>query len=114
MKKVFAMCLLAFVLVNCGDKNDPEPAKTLNKSLLTDKDWRATGFSHYFRSDGRYGSATGIGLGSWNWMNNSDSLFINNDNNALKDEVWYVEYITATEMKAKYTKKGGWAIFTVK
>lgn len=114
MKKVFAMCLLAFVLVNCGDKNDPEPAKTLNKSFLADKDWRTTGVSHYFRSDGRYGSATGTGFGSWNWMNNSDSLFINMDDNALRDELWYVEYITATEMKAKLGKKGSWDIFTVK
>ncbi|MCB9252748.1 MAG: hypothetical protein H6605_09800 [Flavobacteriales bacterium] len=114
MKKIIYFCVLALAitLVNCGDKNsDPEPAKTLNKSLITDKKWVYGTISHYFRTDGRFGSATGVGLGKWYWINDSDSLMKDYDDNVLKDEVWYVEYVTDSEMKAKWTKKGSWDIF---
>jgi len=113
MKKVFAICLLAFVLVNCGDKSDPEPAKTLNKSLLTDKYWSGVQTGFYFRSDGNFCGSTGqTVLGKWAWLNNADSLEVLVT--SLPRRVWYVEYITETEMKAKLTKKGTWDIFTKK
>lgn len=104
-KKLIAITLLAlsFVLVNCKDKSgdDPEPAKTLNKSLLTNKNWVCEGItSHYFRSDGIYCNSDGtMEFGTWKWLNNSDSLEINKD--GIGRYVWYVKYCTETEMSAR-------------
>ena len=59
MNKLIALTLVAFslVLVNCKDKSgdDPEPTKTLNKSLITGKYWATKTpplLSFYFGSGG--------------------------------------------------------------
>jgi hypothetical protein len=108
-KKLIAITLLAlsFVLVNCKDNNDPEPEKTLNKSLMTDKYWKTNmgtqfEFDHYFRSDGMYTSQDGkMVLGKWNWLNNSDSLFVDDNEPLLLDITYIVEYCTETELKMR-------------
>lgn len=104
-KKLIAITLLAlsFVLVNCKDNNDPEPAKTLNKSLITDKYWKATTtpLDHYFRKDGMYTSQDGqIVIGTWQWLNNSDSMEIDIPTISGKT-THHVEYCTETELKIR-------------
>ncbi|MFM9945158.1 MAG: hypothetical protein ACKVQB_07990 [Bacteroidia bacterium] len=83
MQKLIAATLvfLSLYLVNCKDNgtDDPEPAKTLNKSLIVDKDWKSTNppYGFYLRSDGKYcGSKRKNVFGTWQWLNNSDSLEI--------------------------------------
>ena len=108
MNKLIALTLVAFslVLVNCKDKSgdDPEPTKTLNKSLITGKLWKmntAPYFDHYFGSDGIYYSDMGITpFGSWKWLNNSDSMEIEIPQLSSKT-VWYVNYCTETELKMR-------------
>ena len=116
MKKVLAITLLALTLalVNCKDNSttDPEPAKTLNKSLIVDKDWKSANppFSFYLRSDGKSCGAKGINVyGTWQWLNNSDSL---ESVDGTGRNVWYVKYCTETEMSAKPGKQGSYVIFT--
>ena len=116
MKKLLALTLVALslILVNCKDKtDDPEAEKTLNKSLITNKYWKNPDgqFTNYFRSDGKYCSPNGTTeLGTWQWLNNSDSLEIDYD--ALPDRIWYVKYCTDTEMSAKLGKNSSHTIFT--
>jgi hypothetical protein len=104
MKKLFAISLfmLTLALVNCKDEStdDPTPAKTLNKSLLTDKYWVCEGVTdHYFRSDGKYCNPSGtVETGTWQWLNNSDSLEVVDFTGRY---VWYVKYCTETEMSAR-------------
>ncbi len=108
MNKLIALTLVAFslVLVNCKDKStdDPEPTKTLNKSLITDKYWAtktAPLLDHYFRKDGMYTSQDGqIVIGAWQWLNNSDSMEIDVPSISGKT-VWHVEYCTETELKMR-------------
>ncbi len=117
MKKLFAISLflLTLALVNCKDEStdDPTPAKTLNKSLITDKYWKtATGtpLDHYLRKDGKLCSPDGqMVFGTWMWLNNSDSL--EEVDATLGRTVWYVEYCTDTEMKMKLSKSD-WKIYT--
>ncbi len=116
MKKLFAISLfvLTLALVNCKDEStdDPTPAKTLNKSLLTNKYWSSGLFSHYFRSDGNYCGKDGkIVIGTWNWVNNSDTLAVDYSG-ITDDELWQVEYITETEMKATIVGDKSYEIFT--
>jgi hypothetical protein len=118
MKKLFAISLfmLTLALVNCKDEStdDPTPAKTLNKSLMVNKQWKTTIGSnvvrHYFRSDGKCCLPDGTTeLGTWQWLNNSDSL--EEVDATLGRTVWYVEYCTDTEMKMKLSKSD-WKIYT--
>jgi hypothetical protein len=118
-KKVVAISLVALTLalVNCKDKTDDttEPAKTLNKSLITNKYWKTTSgivLSHYFRSDGKYCLPDGINVeGTWNWINNSDTMLI--DEPAISGKVkWIAEYCTETELKMKVSGGLDWYIFT--
>ena len=117
MKKIIAITLVALslALVNCKDKSndDPEPAKTLNKSLMTNKYWKTTNgitLSHYFGSNGKCYLPDGITeSGTWQWLNNSDSLEKVETN--FGRTVWYAEYCTETELKMKISK-GDWKIFT--
>lgn len=120
MNKLIAITLVALTLafVNCKDKTtdtDPTPAKTLDKSLFTNKYWKmvqgANSISHYFRNDGKYCSPDGqMVLGTWQWLNNSDSL--ETDEPSFGKTTLYVEYCTETEMKMKITSKGDWKIYT--
>lgn len=116
-KKIIAIALIAIslALVNCKDNSttdDPEPTKTLNKSLMVNKYWVCPGVtSFYFRSDGKYCLPDGITEdGTWNWMNNSDSLEINKSGTGRF--VWYVKYCTETEMSAKNGVGASYKIFT--
>ncbi len=116
MKKVLAIALLALTLalVNCKDNStaDPEPAKTLNKSLMVNKYWVSSLTDHYFRSDGKYCAPDGImEFGTWKWLNNSDSLEIVDGTGT---DIWYVKYCTDNEMSAKPGKQGSYLIFTKK
>ena len=115
MKKILAITLLAlnFALVNCKDNSttDPEPAKTLNKSLMTDKYWVSSQTSFYFRSDGKYCGPDGIKeFGTWQWLNNSDSLEIIKTSSGRI--VWYVKYCTEKELSAKNGIGASYIIFT--
>lgn len=117
MKKLFAISLfmLTLALVNCKDKSsdDPTPAKTLNKSLLTNKYWKCTSpaISHYFRSDGKYCLPDGVSeAGTWLWLNNSDSLETNEP--LFGKTVWHVDYCTDTEMQMRLTRDKFGYIFT--
>jgi hypothetical protein len=106
-KKLIAITLLAlsFVLVNCKDKSgdDPEPTKTLNKSLITGKYWKAktTPLDHYFGADGKYYLPDGVTeYGTWKWLNNSDSMEIVIPQ-LSSDVIWHAEYCTETELKMR-------------
>lgn len=106
MKKVLAITLLALTLalVNCKDNSTTDPTpKTLNKILMVNKYWKTTAapiLSHYFRSDGKYYLPDGISEeGTWQWLNNSDSLEV--VETTFGRTVWYVEYCTDTELKMK-------------
>lgn len=117
MKKslTIALVVLTLALVNCKDNgttDDPEPAKTLNKSLLTNKYWTNSVFSHYFRSDGNYCDKNGTTvLGTWKWVSNSDSLEIDYSG-STDDELWQIQYVTETEMSARLAGGGNYLIFT--
>lgn len=87
--------VLGAFLQACGTDEDVEPAKTVNKALLTDKWWYLNGGkSHFFNSNGEYNTRGG----SWRWLNNSDSIEIVDP--TLTTYVFYFDYITETEMKA--------------
>ena len=105
MNKLIALTLVAFsiVLVNCKDKStDPEPTKTLNKSLITGKYWKTKtppilGF--YFGSDNKLYLPDGkTEDGTWMWLNNSDSMEVDIPSTSGKT-VWHVDYCTETELK---------------
>jgi hypothetical protein len=118
-KKVLAISLVALTLalVNCKDKTDDttEPAKTLNKALITNKFWKTTSgtiISHYLRSDGKYCLSDGITEdGTWNWINNSDTMLIDKPSTTGKT-LWIAEYCTETELKMKVKGANNWFIFT--
>jgi len=107
------------VFTNCKDKTEdptstpPGTGKTLDKTELTNKHWKTdqgTAISHYFRSDGNFCTPNGdIIIGTWQWLNNSDSLEIIKPGTTGRS-VWYVEYCTATEMKMKLDKSQ-WKIY---
>ncbi len=118
-KKLIAITLLAlsFVLVNCKDNSEPEPEKTLNKSLITNKKWVTTAgpYGFYLRSDGYVSAGEGtLEQGTWDWLNNSDSLEIYYD--GIPSQVWQIKYCTGTEMSARNgtgSQAGPYWIFTV-
>ncbi len=115
MKKLFAISLfvLTLALVNCKDEStdDPTPAKTLNKSLITNKHWSNGVSGFYLRNDGKSCGTDGVDIfGTWQWLNNSDSLEIVDFGTGT--EIWYVKYCTETEMSAKLGKNASYEIFT--
>ncbi len=117
MKKLFAISLfvLNLALVNCKDEStdDPTPAKTLNKSLITNKHWKCTSppLSYYLRSDGKLCFPDGVTVdGTWKWLNNSDSL--ETDESIVGKIVWHAEYCTETEMKMRMSGDKFGFVFT--
>lgn len=108
---IFTLMLLGSTMIftSCGDKgtDDPEPTKTLDKSKLYDKDWYSQGstITHYFYSDGKYGNT-----GSWQWLNNADSMEIVPYAGG-NIELWYFNYCIDNEMSCKNGKNGGDIIF---
>ncbi len=107
-KKLIAITPLALslVLVNCKDTNDPEPAKKLNKSLITGKYWKTNlpqqfQYGFYFGSDNKLYLPDGkTEDGTWMWLNNSDSMEVDIPSTSGKT-VWYAEYCTETELKMR-------------
>jgi hypothetical protein len=96
--------VLGAFLQACGP-DEVEPAKTVNKDLLTDKNWYLNGADyHYFHSSGKYNSN-----GTWRWLNESDSMEILDPGSPRS--VYYFEYITETEMKCG-SKSGGPLVYT--
>jgi hypothetical protein len=80
----------------CGTDDEPAvtPTKTVNRSLLNDKDWNYNGSTwHVFSSDGTWN-----GDGTWKWLgdSNSDSMEVKSD--LLGTSILYFDYIEAKEM----------------
>jgi len=86
---------LGVFLQACGPDETPAvtPAKTVNKSLLYDKDWNYNGATwHVFSTDGTWN-----GNGTWEWLNNSDSMEVINSRSVKS--ILYFDHIEAKEMK---------------
>ena len=83
----------------CGTDDEPvvtPTTRTVNKSLLNDKDWNRNGSTwHVFSSDGTWNEN-----GTWKWLgdSNSDSLEVINTRSVRS--VIYFDYIEAKEMKS--------------
>ena len=98
----------------CKDKDDTTPTttttttKTLNKTSLTNnKTWYDKGsFTvHKFKSGGVYGTN-----GSWNWVNNSDTMeiiYIQGDPKVK----WKFNWNTDTEMEFEWIVNGPAELF---
>jgi len=89
----------------CGTDDEPlvtPTTRTVNKSLLNDKDWNRNGSTwHVFSSDGTWNEN-----GTWKWLgdSNSDSLEVINTRSVRS--VIYFDYIEAKEMKCGTTLPG--------
>ena len=78
----------------CGTDDEPAvtPTKTVNRSLLNDKDWNYNGSTwHVFSSDDTWN-----GDGTWKWL--GDSMEVINTRSVRS--VIYFDYIEAKEMKS--------------
>jgi hypothetical protein len=88
----------------CGTDDEPgvtPTTRTVNKSLLNDKDWNYDGTTwHVFSSDGTWN-----GDGTWKWLgdNDSDSMEVAD---RFGTSILYFEYIEAKEMKCGTTLPG--------
>ena len=116
MKKIFflATILVTGFIYSCKDKETSEPAKTLDKSQITNKQWMSSNklISFYLRSDFKSCGPDGkLEMGTWKWVNNSDTLQI--DDFTFGQELWVVKYCTSTEMSAKMSKSANYLIFNV-
>jgi hypothetical protein len=79
----------------CGTDDEPAvtPGKTVNRSLLYDKNWNRNGSTwHVFDSDGTWNEN-----GTWKWLgdSNSDSMEVSD---RFGTDILYFEYIEAKEM----------------
>jgi hypothetical protein len=88
----------------CGTDDEPlvTPTKTVNRSLLNDKDWNYNGSTwHVFDSDGTWN-----GDGTWKWIgdSNSDSMEVKSD--LLGTSILYFDYIEAKEMRCGTVRPG--------
>ncbi len=94
-------------LQGCGD-DTTEPTKTVNKDLLTDKNWYDNNGNraHYFHGDGSYMQA---GFGTWQWFPTGDSMTITTP--SLGSFTYYFDYITETEMAAS-TRNFNFSVYT--
>ena len=93
---LFVLTAGAF-LQSCGTDDTPDvsPARTVDRSLLYDKDWNYNGSTwHRFNSDGSY-----FKDGTWKWLgdNNSDSMEV--DDGIIGKFTLHFDYIEAKEMK---------------
>jgi hypothetical protein len=92
----------------CGTDDEPAvtPGKTVNRSLLNDKDWNYNGSTwHVFSSDGTWNEN-----GTWKWLgdSNSDSMEVSD---RFGTDILHFEYIEAKEMKCGTMLPGG-AVYT--
>ena len=113
-------CLLAVSLVisfsSCKKKTTESPAtvtpaKTLNKSTLTNnKTWSSTipPITHAFFSNGTYGVD-----GTWAWVKNSDTMDIQYSAGDPKVK-WKIYYNTDTEMKCRWINNAQDIVFAIK
>ena len=93
---------LGAFLQACGtdDISEVIPAKTVNKALLYDKDWNYDGQTwHVFSTDGTWN-----GNGTWEWLNNSDSMEVINSRSVKS--ILHFQYIEAKEMQCGTTIPG--------
>jgi hypothetical protein len=82
----------------CGTDDEPAvtPTKTVNRSLLNDKDWNYNGSTwHVFSSDGTWN-----GDGTWKWLGDNDSDSMEVINTRSVRSVIYFDYIEVKEMKS--------------
>jgi hypothetical protein len=93
-----------FFMTSCGPDDGgttttPTPTKTVDKTKLVNGGWYVQGqkdYSHIFYSNGKYNNS-----GSWEWLNNSDSMkVVLSSLNSLTLTAHFV-YITDTEMAFK-------------
>jgi hypothetical protein len=102
--KSLAWALVAVLTISFGacKKESTTPAetpKTLNKTTLTNnKTWYNQGSTivHILNSNGTYGT-----VGKWRWVNNSDTMEIDDDNTNVYVK-WKFYYNTDTEMKCRW------------
>ena len=83
-------------LSSCTSDPNNLPERTVNRALLTDKQWYldniiTVGY-HYFYSDGKYNSDGG----TWKWFESGDSLEITHSSQAVTK--LYFGYIEADQM----------------
>jgi hypothetical protein len=94
----------------CGTDDEPvvtPTTRTVNKSLLNDKDWNRNGSTWYvFDSDGTWNEN-----GTWKWLGDNDSDSMEVINTRSVRSVLYFEYIEAKEMKCGTMLPGG-AVYT--
>lgn len=100
--------LLTFSACKDNKKDDPAPAKTLNKTSLTNnKIWYNKGgtISHDFNVGGLYG-----GSGEWRWVRNSDTMEIKmtSSGNFVK---WKFNWNTDTDMECEWIGNGPAELF---
>jgi K+/H+ antiporter YhaU regulatory subunit KhtT len=120
MNKTYSRTLLfsilaVFIGIAACKKKEEEPAKTLNKSVITNnKFWHNKGSSivHYFRSDGVYTSS-----GTWKWVNNSDTMEIVPTSTSVKsywkffwstDHELQCQRVSGSTMSAEIFKDQAW------
>ena len=99
MKNLSKLSFFLWLLAACQSTTPTETPKTLNKASLTNnKTWYNQGgtISHPFKAGGVYGVD-----GSWNWVNNSDTMEISYISGDPKVK-WKFYYNTDTEMKCKW------------
>jgi len=96
-KTLLVLCGLTIgaFLQACGTDDEPAvtPGKTVNRSLLYDKDWNRNGSTwHVFDSDGTWNEN-----GTWKWLgdSNSDSMEVMD---RFGTSILYFDYIEAKEM----------------
>ncbi len=101
---IFSIMLLASLpAINSCKKKESEPAKTLNKSTLTNnKAWYNQGSTiiHQFSSNGVYSST-----GTWKWVNNSDTMEIVTVQGGFKT-YWKIFWNTDHEMECQRVNIG--------
>lgn len=100
---------IAFSVGSCKKKSSSstDAPKTLTKSYLYDKEWFNQGntVSHKFNSNGTYYT-----IGTWKWLNNSDSMEVKYTSGA-PTEIWYFEWSTEHEFSAKPSKNSADMLF---
>lgn len=104
LTKIILIIIIGFT--SCKDSTttpDPEPTKTLNKTTLLDKIWYNQGGSikHEFKTNGTYRFD-----GTWNWVNNSDTMEIVITSGDPKT-YWKIYWNTETEMSCEKVGSGG-------
>lgn len=90
--------ILMLAVVSCKKSDSSsEPAKTLNKSMLTPKSWFSKGGAtiHDFRNNGIYSNT-----GTWKWVRNSDTMEIVTVSGGFKT-YWKFYWNTEHEMNCQ-------------